>query len=279
MSIKIITDSSSDFLQSYADERDIQIAHMKVIIDGEEYIDGVTLSKKEFYEKMRNSKEVPKTSQVPPAQFTEMFEEALKTNDAVIGIFLSSHLSGTYQSAVMAKEAVGSDNVYVIDSQQATFALQMLVNIAADMRDEGLEAKEIVDKINEIKGKIRLYAMIDDLKNLKKGGRLSTAGLVIGTAFHIKPIITVIDGSVHIAEKVKGRKKAIEFMCQRYMDKCIDFTKPVYIANTDCVEVFNEFKQKFNELAGERKFVDAEVGTTIATHVGCGCIGFAQIEK
>lgn len=279
MSIKIITDSSSDFLQSYADERDIQIAHMKVIIDGEEYIDGVTLSKKEFYEKMRNSKEVPKTSQVPPAQFTEMFEEALKTNDAVIGIFLSSHLSGTYQSAVMAKEAVGSDNVYVIDSQQATFALQMLVNIAADMRDEGLEAKEIVDKINEIKGKIRLYAMIDDLKNLKKGGRLSTAGLVIGTAFHIKPIITVIDGSVHIAEKVKGRKKAIEFMCQRYMDKCKDFTKPIYIANTDCVELFNEFKQKFNELAGECKFVDAEVGTTIATHVGCGCIGFAQIEK
>ncbi|MEG1448788.1 MAG: DegV family protein, partial [Oscillospiraceae bacterium] len=206
MSIKIITDSTSDYLKSYADERDIEIAHLKVIIDNEEYIDGVNLSKKEFYEKMRAAKEVPKTSQVTPAQFTQMFENALEKHDQVIGIFLSSSLSGTYQSAVIAKEALNNENIFVVDSNQTTFAMQMLVDIAADMRDEGKDAKEIVDKLNEIKGKIKLYAMIDDLKNLKKSGRLSTAGLVIGTALHIKPVITVIDGTAHIAEKVKGKK-------------------------------------------------------------------------
>lgn len=279
MSIKIITDSTSDFIQSYAEKRDIEIAHLKVIIDGEEYIDGVNLSKKDFYDKMKKSKEVPKTSQVTPGQFVEMFENALKTHDAVIGIFLSSSLSGTYQSAVIAKETINNDNIFVIDSNQTTYALQLLVDLAADMRDQGKDAKEIVDTINQVKSKVRLYAMIDDLKNIKKGGRLSTAGLIIGTAFHIKPVITVIDGSVHIAQKVKGRKKAIEFMVQRYMEKCMDFTRPIYIAHTDCMELLNEFKQKFIEVAGEKKFIDAEVGATIATHVGCGCIGFAQIEK
>lgn len=283
MSVGIITDSTSDFLKSHAENRNIEIANLKITVDGKDYIDGEDLTHQEFYDLMRVSKEIPKTSQVTPDRFMEIFEKALQKYDEVIGIFISSDMSGTYQSACIARDSLecdGSDRIHIIDSRQTTYGLQILVDIAADLRDEGKTAEEIVPELEKTKNKIHLYAMIDDLKNLKKGGRTSLAGLVIGTAFHIKPVITVTDGKSKVISKLKGKKNAIQFMCKQYIEKCADFSKPIYVAHTDCVELLNQFKDALTEVAGsERKFVDAEVGATIATHVGLGCIGFAQIEK
>ena len=280
MSVGIITDSTADFLASHAEKRNIEIARLKIIVDGNEYIDGVDITNKEFYGIMKESKEIPKTSQVTPDKFITIFEDALERYDEVIGIFISSEMSGTYQSAMIAKDAIGSDKIHIIDSRQTTYGLQLLVDICADLRDEGKTASEIVPELERIKSKIHLYAMIDDLKNLKKGGRTSLAGLVIGTAFHIKPVITVADGSSKVIAKLKGKKNAIEFMCKTYIEKCADLTKPIYVAHTDCIELLDQFKEALTKSAGsERSFVDAEVGATIATHVGLGCIGFAQIEK
>lgn len=273
MSVKIIVDSTCDITKDFAKENDIRTFPLKVLFGDEEFIDDIDLTRQEFYEKLSQAKTLPTTSQVTPDEFAEYFEKAREEDDEVVGIFISSTLSGTYQSAKIAKEMTDFDNAYLVDSGCATVTTQVLVDMAIKMRDMGKSAKEIYDALEIAKEKVKLYAIVDDLKNLKKGGRLSGAGAIIGTAFHVKPIITISDeGKIVVAGKAKGRKNATDFILQKYIEEHDDSFKTLYVGNSDCPDFAQEFKDAVTQNCGEREFKECSIGAVIATHVGINCV-------
>jgi DegV family protein with EDD domain len=173
MAIKIVTDSTCDLPEHLVKEYGINIVPLKVLFGEEVYRDGIDLSRKEFYTKMALYKELPTTAQVNPGEFIEEFHKHVDHGDEIIGIFISAKLSGTYSSALMARQQVGKDNIHLVDSLNASFGLGLLVIEAARRVNQGKSAQEIVAWLNIIKEQISFYGIINNLENLKKGGRLS----------------------------------------------------------------------------------------------------------
>ena len=280
MSVKIIVDSTCDITKDYAKENGIKTFPLKVLFDEEEFIDDIDLTRQEFYKKLSQSKKLPTTSQVTPDEFAGYFEKAKEDGDDVVGIFISSTLSGTYQSAKIAKEMTDFDNAYLVDSGCASVTAQVLVDMAIQMRDMGKSAKEIYNGLEIAKEKVKLYAIVDDLKNLKKGGRLSGTAAVIGTAFHVKPIITITDeGKIGVAGKAKGRKNATDFILQKYIEEHDGRVKTLYVGNSDCPDFAQEFKDAVTQNCGEREFKECSIGAVIATHVGTNCVIIGFVSK
>ena len=209
MKIKLITDSTCDIAPQILASKGIQFVPLKVLFKDKEYVDKIDLTNPEFYEMMRNSKELPTTSQVNPGEFHDVFESALKEGAEVIGIFLSSELSGTYNSAVIAKEMLGSDKIHLIDSRSVSFALGLMVLKMQQKIDDGADVSEVIQLATEMCASSQLYGMLDTLENLKKGGRLSSGTAMIGKMLNLKPIIEVKEGRVNVAEKARGSKKGL----------------------------------------------------------------------
>lgn len=172
MKIKLITDSTCDLNPVLLAELDIQFAPLKVLFNDKEYVDKIDLTNPEFYSLMKQSKELPTTSQVNPGEFYDLFSQALQEGNKVIGLFLSSELSGTYNSAVIAKEMVGSEDIYLIDSRTTSFALGMMVHKLKQKIDSGANIEELLVFAQDMIDHNQLYGMLDTLDNLKKGGRL-----------------------------------------------------------------------------------------------------------
>ncbi len=279
MAIKIITDSTCDIPFERQQELGIEIVPLSVRFGSEEYIDGVTLTKQEFYKKLTECSDLPTTAQVNPDQFATVFQKHLDAGDEVVGIFISGKLSGTFQSADIAKNMLGSDKIHVIDSLNVTFGLALLVYEAVKMRDNGLSAQEICDGIYGLIKKLKFYIILDTLKYLKMGGRLSSSAAFMGTMLHIKPIISLVDGAVAVVEKKKGQKAAVEWLMQK-----VDRQQP----NPDCEVVFGgsaapEFvalvQSELRARVPEEKEKTVEMGAVVGTHAGPGSAGLAYIAK
>lgn len=279
MAIKIITDSTSDIPFEQQQELGIEIVPLSVRFGSEEYIDGVTLTKQEFYKKLTECSDLPTTAQVNPDQFATVFQKHLDAGDEVVGIFISGKLSGTFQSADIAKNMLGSDKIHVIDSLNVTFGLALLVYEAVKMRDNGLSAQEICDGIYGLIKKLKFYIILDTLKYLKMGGRLSSSAAFMGTMLHIKPIISLVDGAVAVVEKKKGQKAAVEWLMQK-----VDRQQP----NPECEVVFGgsaapEFvalvQSELRARVPEEKEKTVEMGAVVGTHAGPGSAGLAYIAK
>ncbi|MEG1448787.1 MAG: DegV family protein [Oscillospiraceae bacterium] len=280
MSVKIIVDSTCDITRDFAKVNDIKTFPLKVLFGEKEYIDDIDLTREEFYEKLSASKTLPTTSQVAPDEFAEYFEAEKAGGDEVVGIFISSTFSGTFQSAKIAKEMTDFENAYLVDSRCATVTAQILVDIAIKMRNEGKTAREIFDALEVAKEKVKLYAIVDDLKNLKKGGRLSGAGAIIGAAFHVKPIITIDhEAKLVVAGKAKGRKSAVDFLLQKYKEEHNDDIKTMYIGNSGCSEFSKELEDIISQSCGEREFIESAIGAVIATHLGVNCVVIGFVAK
>ncbi len=279
MAIKIITDSTSDIPFEQQQELGIEIVPLSVRFGSEEYIDGVTLTKQEFYKKLTECSDLPTTAQVNPDQFATVFQKHLDAGDEVVGIFISGKLSGTFQSADIAKNMLGSDKIHVIDSLNVTFGLALLVYEAVKMRDNGLSAQEICEGIYGLIKKLKFYIILDTLKYLKMGGRLSSSAAFMGTMLHIKPIISLVDGAVAVVEKKKGQKAAVEWLTQR-----VDEQQP----NPECEVVFGgsaapEFvalvQGSLRRQVPENREKTVEMGAVVGTHAGPGSAGLAYIAK
>lgn len=282
MAIKLVIDSSSDITKAEASKLGITMISMVIGFGEEEYYDGETLLPKEFYEKLVSSPVHPKTSQITAFRFEEIFEELTANGDEVIAIVLSSGLSATYKSAVLAASNVNG-KVHVVDSMNATAGERLLLEYAMRLIKEGLGAEEIVEKLNAAKGKIRVFGLLDTLEYLKKGGRISAATAFVGGALSIKPIISVIDGKVEVIGKAVGAKRG-EMMLSSMIEKTtgIDFDMPycaIYTGTDDfSVNKFNTGSlSPWGEHASDvRSFV---IGSTIGVHVGPGVIGLVYFEK
>lgn len=279
MNTVILTDSTSDIEKSVLDQLKVKVVSLKVNFGEESFLDGIDLSKKEFFNKLASSSVNPTTSQPSPEDFLAVFNQRKQNGDEVVYIGISSVLSGTLQSARIAKEMCGYDGIYIVDSLVTTAGLELLVRVACQMRDAGDSAKHIAQKIEKLVPKVRIYAYVDTLKYLVRGGRLSKTAGAIGGALGIKPIITVADGAVLSIGTARGQKNTFEKLCSIVNDADIDTTKPMMLTFTENEENMHMLEMYMNENGVKYDWLYGEVGSVIGTHVGPGAAAVAYFIK
>jgi len=206
MAVTILTDSTSDISPQEAARRGLKMVSLRVAFGDTVYRDNVDITHEEFYEKLTQSVALPTTSQPTPEDFLSHFEEARDKGDQLVCLLLSGRLSGTVQSALIAKDLCGYDDIYVVDSLQAVIGLRALVDLACILRDEGRSAAEIAAELESARQRMRMFAVVDTLEYLHKGGRLPAAAAVAGTLLKVKPLITLQDGSLSVIGKAMGSK-------------------------------------------------------------------------
>ena len=279
MKTRIIVDSTADLMPEYKSR--VSVVPLTVHFGEEEYIDGVTIDHKTFYEKLIESDVLPSTSQATPDAFMKEFEKAKTAGEAAVVITLASKFSGTYQSAMIA--AADYENIYVVDSASAAMGSGILVELAFRLLDEGKSAEEIAAILEEEKKKIVIVALVDTLEYLKKGGRVSKTVAFAGTVLNIKPVLSVVDGEINMLGKARGSKMGNNLLVQE-IDKAggIDFSKPVLLGYSG---ISDALLQKYIEDSryiweGNLKEVRyTTVGSVIGTHAGPGAYAVAFFMK
>ena len=277
MAVKFIIDSASDVLPGECKKLDVVHVPLTVRFGTKEFADAVDLSHKKFYKLLTSGKEEhPTTSQVTPAAWAEAMEEVTKDGDTAVVITLSSKLSGTYQSACIAAEDF-EGKVFVVDSMTATIGERLLLQYGIRLAHEGLDAATIAARLDEIKDKVRIFARLDTLEYLKKGGRISGATAVVGTMLNIKPIIAVRDGVVQNVGKARGAKMA-DKQVRELVAKAggIDFSKPMCAAYSGLEDDnLKTFLAESTDLLCGSEIDTATIGCVIGAHVGPGAVAIA----
>ena len=279
--VRIITDSAADFEPRELEQLQITCIPLSIHFGEEDYQENVNLTKDQFYELLLQSEELPKTAQASPQVLLDLFEEAVKAGDDIIYITLSSALSGTYQSAMMAKNLVGSSLCHVVDSRNATGGQRLILEYAARLRDDGKNARQIVDAVEALRSRIVLFACIDTLEYLYKGGRISQAVYKLGTLASIKPIITVEpDGSIAVPAKAMGMRKGMDHLCKQLQARPADPRFPLYVMYTNNRAVAETLASR---LAASGIFVPEDriiqVGAAIGSHVGPDACGLVYVSQ
>ncbi|MBR7164332.1 MAG: DegV family protein [Clostridia bacterium] len=275
--IKILVDSASDCRKNR--ELFDGVIPITVTIDENDYLDGIDLDADTFYRLLTKRRNFPKTSQPSPEQFAAFFEQAKKDRDEVIYLALSSALSGTCQSAVIAKDMTEYDKVYIIDTKSATHGINFLAGFAAKLAKQGISATEIVTKCEELKGRIKIFAGVDTLEYLHRGGRLSKTVAAVGELARIKPIITITkEGAVSIVAKSLGKAGAIQQIFKQINLCRPDPAFPIYTLYTfgeeNCAQLESTLSKKGYHAAGR-----LQVGGTIGAHVGPGVYGILFVAQ
>lgn len=281
MSVKIVIDSASELNQEEADKLGVVFMPIEVRFGDEEFFDGVNLTKEEFFERLENSSELPKTSLINEYRWEEVFKDITDKGDEVVAISISSGLSGGYASAVEASKKFDG-KVFVVDSLNATVGERMLLEYALRLKEKELSAKEIAMMLDEVKSKIRVTAMVGTLKYLKMGGRISAVSALVGEVLSIKPLVAVIDGKVKNIGKAMGTKKAINQVKNIILNDGIDFDMPYGIiwsgSSEDNLNMFIKDCSSLWEESGI-EIQKYKMGSTIGTHVGPGAVGLAYFIK
>lgn len=265
--IRILTDSGSDLCPPFP--QNLTVIPLTIHFGPEEYRDGETIDHKTFYEKLLSTKELPTTSLIPPGQFQAAFEKAREAGETVIAVVLSSKLSGTYQSAVLAAQEF--DNVYVVDSMNATLGEQILVKYALQLAEQGLSAQEVVAELERSKSHVNLMGLPGTLEFLRRGGRMSKTIAVLGSALSIKPVLRLVDGVVVMVGKARGFKNGYSYLSQEVTKSGVDFTKPLCLGYTGLSDALLQRYIEDSRAIWEGKIDKlpiSTVGATIGTHVG-----------
>ena len=283
--IKIITDSGSDITQERAAQLGIRVIPISFTFDGEKYYkEGIEMEVSEFYEKLKASDNTPKTTQVTPVEFTDVFNEEYDNGyDSLIVVTISSNGSGMNQNARMAASEVMDErggDITVIDSMGYSCMYGAPVVHAAHMINEGKSKDETVAYLEDVLPTMKPYFLVDDLLHLKKGGRINAATLVIANMLDIKPVLTIKDGLVVQKDKLRGNKKIFKKLIENAVDDDFDFKgKTVLIPYTGNKERAEELKDVFSEEFDDVKLFDCTVGAVIGCHGGPGLTGFVFSEK
>ncbi len=281
--VKILVDSASDIDLEEAEKLGISLLPMEVRFGDEEFLDGVNLSHKKFFEKLVESVELPKTSQINEFRFEESFRKLTENGDEVVAIVISSKLSGTYNCAKKASEAFAG-KVEVVDSLNACIGERILIQYALRLAKDGkMSAKEIAKELDDKKGKIQVLALLDTLKYLKKGGRISSVVAFAGELLSIKPVVAVVKGEVKLVGKAMGSKKGNNLLMQ-LVEKCggIDFDVPYALGYSGLSDEYLKKYLKDSEILWKDKTENVPsymIGSTIGTHVGPGAIAVAFFAK
>lgn len=280
MKIRIITDSAADLPRPCRPE--VTVLPMAVTFGEEQFLDGVDLAHRQFYEKLIEGDALPTTSQINPTQFEEAFRRAVDEGEDVVAVVLSSKLSGTCQSARIAAEEF-SGRVFVVDSENATIGQQILVRRALDLLDQGLDAAAIAGELEREKKDIRLVALLDTLEYLKRGGRISPSVALVGGLLSVKPVIAVEHGEVVMLGKARGSKNGSNLLVQEIRKtNGVDFDRPYLLGYTGLED---SLLQKYiaDSAALWAEHTNAlpigTIGGTIGTHVGPGAVAVAFFQR
>lgn len=278
--IKIVTDSTCDLPQQVLDDLDITMVPLTVRFGQESYKDRVEISSEEFFQRLTESKEVPTTSQVSVGQFTEVFNKHAGEYDSVLGLFLSSKLSGTYQSAVIAKNILGLENIHVMDTKMVTLAHGLIVREAAIMARDGCSLKEIGDRVRYLSEHLHSIIILDTLTYLEKNGRIKSSIAVVGNLLSIKPILTLKNGEVQLLDKIRGRKKVLKWIASYIEEQGIKLEgKTVGMYHIGYNQVADELKGILLNQFNAKELVEGTVGSVIGCYSGPTAIGVYFIRE
>lgn len=274
--IKIMLDAASDSKSTHPYDHYIPLT---VDIGGKCYKDGIDLKPQRFYKLLTSTKEFPKTSQPSPEDYIPFFEDAKHNGDEIIYLCVSSALSGTFQSANIAREMVEYDGIYIVDTKTVTHLIGVLARYADQLRSEGLPAAEIVEKVQSVREKQVVYAGLQTLEYLYKGGRLSRTSAAVGSIANIKPIVTInTEGKVDSIAKAIGVKRAISTIIKNVQNCEIDENFPVWSLCTVDTENCEALEAAMAEI-GHPVDGRMQVGPTIGAHVGPGVYGVMYVKK
>ena len=278
--IKIIVDSTCDLSLEELKAFDLEMIPLTINFEGEVFRDVVDISNAEFYSRLRHAHKLPTTSQVTPREFEKAFAPHIANGDEIIVITIASKLSATMHSAMVAASQVGSDNIHIIDSNTASVGTGLLVRQAVEMRDSGqLDAAKIAEQLRDLTKRIRLFAVVDTLKYLKMGGRLSPGSAIIGEVLGINPIIQVLDGEVESIAKVRGHKAGRKAL-SGYLDQFdIEIKRGISFGHTDAPKQMDKYIEHLKPNLGDAVIHIGYIGSVIGSHAGPGAIGVAFIIK
>lgn len=278
--IRIVTDSTSDLPAARVAALGIDMLPLSVHFGDELFRDGLDITKEQFYTRLSVVDALPTTSQIAPEVFTALFQKYVNQGDQVFGLFLSSEMSGTCQSAMIARTMVDKENIFILDSRTVTFGLGLLVEAACLLRDRGLSLPALAEQVQALSGRCLLMAAVDTLKYLKMGGRISTASALVGGVLGISPIISVENGIVNSIGKARGRKSAFQWIEKKIGEIPPDLTLPVAFGHSNAPEALHDCQVALGPLvAGAPAIYPMDIGTVVGTHVGAGAAGIAYFIK
>ena len=282
MAIKIVTDSTSYIADEYIKKYDIKLVSLNVIINGVSSRE-VDIENEVFYEEIKNSKEIPKSSQPILNEMLNTFKEIVKDGDSIVGIFLSSKMSGTYSNANMIKDMILEDypdaEIHILDSKTNCMQMGFAVIEAARTASEGKSINEVINAANHVINNSRFLFTPETLEYLKKGGRIGGAAALFGNVLQIKPILTVVNGETSVFKKVRTRKKAIEEIVKTVLEEIESKGfGDIVVHHINCQEDGLKLAKALENKLGKKVEIQS-IGPVIGVHVGPGSIGIAYYTK
>ncbi len=267
--IKIVTDSTCDLPGDVIEQLNIEVIPLTVTFGKDSYKDGVDISSEEFFQKLKASETFPSTSQISVGQFTEVFEDLCGEYETILGLFLSSKLSGTYQSAVIAKNVLGIEGIYVFDTKMTTMAHGFIVREAAVMAKDGRSIYEIMERVQYLSENLYNILVLDTLTYVEKGGRIKSGAALVGNLLNIKPILTFKDGEVAVLGRVRGRKKIVKWIKDQITALGTDLTgKTVGMNYVGYEDIARELQDLLRNCFGVKEIIKGRVGSVIGTYSG-----------
>lgn len=275
--IKVITDSTADLSKEIYAKYDIEVLPLLINFGEESYLDGVEINPHKVFERIEKDDILPTTAQVIPNRFIESYKKYLSEGYKIISIHMSSAMSGTYQSACIAKETLETQDIIVIDSQNVTAALGILVLKAAKLREKGYDIEKMGEELNNVKDKIRLSVYFDSLEYLVRGGRISKTAGIVGGMLGIKLILEIKDGIMSVKDKIRGNKKSIKKIISDLENANLDDEVPVILIDVNNIEIKEALREYMKN--NNVNFVECPVGSTVSIHSGPGCCGLVFLNK
>ncbi|MDP4133658.1 MAG: DegV family protein [Bacillota bacterium] len=282
--VKIICDSASDIRCDVAEKLGVKVVPLLFTFDGETYLkDGADMSKEEFFDKMRKEGIIPKTSQITAPDWEEAFIEALPECDSIVCITISSAASGTCQSANIAKADVldkyPDADITILDSMSLSFPYGIAIECAAKLAAVGADKDAVIAEFERVMSKVECFFLVEDLKFLKKGGRINLATLIAANLMDIKPVLTIKDGLVAGCDKIRGGKNLYEKFMKLYINRGhILSGKDIYIIHSLESENLNEFCNAAEEAFHPASITPVMLGATIGSHAGPGLSAVVYVK-
>lgn len=279
MAVKLIIDAGCDLNAAQANVLGVTLIPMTIHFGNEEFRSGLDLSHKEFYNKLAAAKELPTTSQPTPYDYECVYQQIKDEGDEAVVLCVSSALSGTYQSAMIAAEGF-EDCIYVVDTRAVSIAQKILLDYAISLRKHGATAKEIALEINRKKADVCAFGAVDTLEYLIKGGRLSKTAGAVGSVLGIRPVLCLSDGALAVAGKARGVKAAITMTHNLISEIGVDFSMPMGVGYTgNDPQVIDPYLDAPNSVWRNHNVPISNVGSTVGTHTGPGLFIAAFFRK
>ncbi len=286
MSYALVSDATLDLPLDLIEQYDIKVVPMAFTLDGEEilhYPDERNMTNEEFYQALKEGK-TSSTSQINPMTYVDFMKPILEAGQDILYVCFTSGLSGTYQSALLAKDMLLEDyperKIEVVDSLCASAGQGYFVYLVAQKKEEGLSLEELTQWTIENRQRIAHWFTVDDLFHLQRGGRLSFAEAMLGSALKIKPIISVDEkGGLYVENKVRGNKRAVEYMLSKMNDTMDETQTTVFVGHGDAAQRAEDLKEKILKNTKAEEVIITKIGPVIGSHTGPGMLAVLFLEK